>query len=519
MAMEPTSTAPPRRAELLAATSLAIDLGLGQPMEHMLRSCLIAMRLADAVAAGAEQRETAYYAGLLAWIGCHADSQEFAELLGDDIAFRAASYDVDWRGPAYAALLARFVGSGRPLPAHVARLGSFAMHAQAQLTALIDSHCRSASVLADRLGLPAGVTAGLAFTFERFDGSGLPAGASGEAIPLGMRIAHIADVAEVHARRGGRDAAIETVRARSGTQFDPALVTAFVAEADRLLRDDGDAWEQVLALAPASDRTLGDEEFDAVLAAMGDFVDLKSPWTVGHSRAVAALAGAAASALGLPPSEVRALTRAGHVLDLGRMGVPNRVWGKRSALSAAEQEHVRLHPYLSRRILTRVPALRGIARAAGSHHERLDGSGYPQGATATELGMPERILAAADEYRSLQERHPARPALDPSEAAGAVRAQVRSGSLDGPAVEALLAAVGERRVRRSWPAGLTAREVEVLRLIAQGETAAGVGRALHITPKTARNHVEHIYAKLGTSNRTGAALFAVSHGLLDVPSV
>src|SRR5947209_9740978 len=162
------TAARPRRAELIAALSLAIDLGLGQPMEHMLRSCLIAMRLADLVGAEPADRETAYYAGLLAWIGCHADSQEFAELLGDDIAFRAASYEVDWRGPRFAALLLRFVGSERPAGPPAARLASFALHAKAQMQDLIRSHCVSASALAGELGLPAHLSTALTFTFQRF---------------------------------------------------------------------------------------------------------------------------------------------------------------------------------------------------------------------------------------------------------------------------------------------------------------------------------------------------------------
>ena len=128
MDVAPTGAGRPRRAELLAALSLAIDLGLGQPLEHMLRSCLIAMKLADLVGADTVERDTAYYGGLLAWIGCHADSQEFAELLGNDIEFRAASYEVDWRGAPFASLLLRHVGSGRPLSTHTAKLASFMVH-------------------------------------------------------------------------------------------------------------------------------------------------------------------------------------------------------------------------------------------------------------------------------------------------------------------------------------------------------------------------------------------------------
>lgn len=484
----------------------------------MLRSCLIAMGLADLVGADQASRETAYYGGLLAWIGCHADSQEFAELFGNDIEFRAASYEVDWRGPPFASLLLRYVGSGRPPSARTAKLASFAVHARAQMNELISSHCRSAGSLAGRLGLPEPVSRGLTYTFERWDGSGLPTGAAGNQIPLGMRLVHLADVAEVHLRSGGVNAAVAMARARSGTQFDPDLVTAFCEHAQELLpMVEGDVWEQAIQLAPESDRVLTDPELDAMLEAMGDFVDLKSPWSVGHSRVVAELAARAGVGLGLDEPNVAALRRAGHVHDLGRMGVPNRVLGKTSALSTAEEEHVRLHPYLTQRILTRVEALRGIAQLAGAHHERLDGSGYPRGASGAELRLPERILAAADAFQSLRESSPHRPEYGPEDAAAALRKEVRDGRLDGPAVEAVLVAGGHNRpARGSWPAGLTDREVDVLRLIARGYSAVQVAAELHIAPKTARNHVEHIYAKLNTSNRTGAALFALTHGLVGV---
>jgi HD-GYP domain-containing protein (c-di-GMP phosphodiesterase class II) len=275
----------------------------------------------------------------------------------------------------------------------------------------------------------------------------------------------------------------------------------------------------VLRLAPASDRVLDDAELDALLVAVGDFVDLKSPWTVGHSRAVADLAARAGASLGLPAADSTVLGRAGHVLDLGRMGVPNRVREKGSALTPTEQEQVRLHPYLTRRILARVPALGDLARVAGAHHEHLDGSGYPQGAAAPELGMPERILAVADEYQSLSEEHPGRAALPPEQIAKALREEARAGRLDGAAVHAVLGAAGQGRpARAAWPAGLTGREVEVLRRIAQGRSAGEVAAELHISPKTAGNHIEHIYAKIGASNRTGAALFALANGLVGTPS-
>jgi len=514
----PSGAGRPRRAELLAALSLAIDLGLGQPLEHMLRSCLIAMQLADLVGLTPLSGRPPTTGGC--WRGSVAmptPRSSPAELFGNDIEFRAASYEVDWRGAPFASLLLRHVGSGRALSTHTARLASFMVHARAQMIELISSHCRSAGNLAGRLGLPDHVSQGLTFTFERWDGSGLPSGAAGEQIPLGMRIVHLADVAEVHLRSGGVDAAVAMARQRSGTQFDPALVDIFCGHAQELMPADDDAWQRAIQLAPDSDQVLTDGELDALLEAMGDFVDLKSPWTVGHSRVVAELAAQAGVGLGLDGAQVAALRRAGHVLDLGRMGVPNRVWGKTSTLSTAETERMRLHPYLTQRILARVDALRGIAQLAGAHYERLDGSRYPQGTSGAELRLPERVLAAADAYQSLCEPPPHRPAQGSHGAAVVLRGEVRAGRLDGPAVEATLAAAGQGRpARGSRPAGLTDREVDVLRLIARGCSAIEVGTELHIAPKTARNHIEHIYAKLNTSNRTGAALFALTHGLVGI---
>src|SRR5512133_293587 len=381
MAVQPTGGRPgtgPGRAELLAALSLAIDLGLGRPMEHMLRSSLIAARLADRLGLGEQQRGVVFYANLVAWIGCHADSHEVAGWFGDDIAFRADSYRVDWAGsPLLGLLRAR-----RASPAAAGRGGravSFPVAPRGRLSELIHSHCASAGVLADRVGLAAEVREALAYFFERWDGGGLPVGAQGDAIPVEMRVVQLADVAEVHLRLAGVDGAVAMARSRSGTQFDPAIAATFGRCAGEIL--DGlpdDVWRAALAQAPDRDRLLTEGELDGLLEAMGDFVDLKCPFTLGHSRGVAALAAEAGQRCGLPGADVKLLRRAGLVHDLGRMGVSNAIWEKPGPLSAGEWERVRLHPYLTGRILSRVRGLEPVATLAAAHHERQDGSGYPR---------------------------------------------------------------------------------------------------------------------------------------------
>jgi HD-GYP domain-containing protein (c-di-GMP phosphodiesterase class II) len=518
VAGQPTGSPPRnglRRAELLAALSLAIDLGLGQPMEHMLRSSLIANRLADRLGLDERQRGVVYYANLVTWIGCHADSHEFAGWFGDDIAFRADSYRVDWTGLPFLGLLLSYAGRDRPLLERGRRAMSLVGNARRRLSELILSHCTSAGVLADRVGLPRGVRDVLAFSFERWDGGGLPAGVRGEAIPVEMRVVQLADVVEVHLRLGGVDAAVRMAHSRSGTQFDPAVVATFSRCAGEVLGGlPGDVWEAALQQAPDRDRTLTEGELDELLQAMGDFVDLKCPFTLGHSRGVAALAAEAGRRRGLPEPDVDLLRRAGMVHDLGRMGVSNAVWEKPGPLSAGEWERVRLHPYLTGRILSRVRGLEPVAALAAAHHERQDGSGYPRGVSGASLRPSERLLAAADAYHALVEPRPYRPALSEGEAAERLRGAVRESRLDGLAVDAVLEAAGHRVPRRKvWPAGLTTREVEVLRLLTQGLSNRGIAAELCLSEKTVRNHVEHVYAKLGVSNRTGASLFAIEHGI------
>jgi HD-GYP domain-containing protein (c-di-GMP phosphodiesterase class II) len=255
---------------------------------------------------------------------------------------------------------------------------------------------------------------------------------------------------------------------------------------------------------------------DEVAGALADVVDVKSPWLLGHSSGVARLAERAAAGLGLGGEEATALRRSGLLHDLGRVGVSNLVWDKPGALTASEWEQVRLHAYHTERILARSPVLAPLAQTAGMHHERADGSGYHRGATAAAIPTAARVLAAADAFQALTEPRPRRAALSPEQAAGQVQAMVAAGTLDPEAARAVCDAAGValRRTPGSWPAGLTDREVEVLRLLARGRSKKQIAAALVIAPGTVHTHTVHIYEKLGVSTRAGVALFAMEHGLL-----
>jgi HD-GYP domain-containing protein (c-di-GMP phosphodiesterase class II) len=506
-----------RLAELVAALSLGIDLGFGQPMEHVLRQCLISLRLAERIGLDQEARAVVYYTALLVNVGCHTDAHEQARWFGDDIALKSGKYDHEPTSPRAAAAAMRRLGSGYP-PLHRFRVGlEFALSGRKEVDDMMAHHAAIARSLGDELGLPVEVGEALGAAYEQWDGRGWPGGLEGEAVPLAARLAQLGEYLEVAHRVGGVEAVKALARKRGGKQFDPALAALVCAEADMLLSDldSVGTWDAVIDAEPALAVVLSGDQFDAALLAIADFVDLKSPYTLGHARAVADLACEAATRLGLPDAALRTLRRAGLVHDLGRLGISNSIWDKPGPLGAGELERVRMHPYLTERMLHQSEALAPLGAIAVQHRERLDGSGYPRGLAGAAISQPARILGAADAYQAMREPRPYRPPRSADEAAAELRADVRGGRLDPEAVEAVLGAAGHRVMRRrEGPAGLTAREVEVLQLLARGLPNKAIAERLVITPKTVANHIEHIYLKIGASNRARASLFAMQHGLL-----
>ena len=379
--------------------------------------------------------------------------------------------------------------------------------------------CEGGRLLAQRLHLPAAVARALGQVSARWDGKGVPGDVAGEEIARPLRIVRVAHdlVAVAHAR--DREAAVTALGRRRGRGYDPQIVDAALSEPETLLRaaEPADAWERILDAEPRPVATIATAGLASVARAFGEFVDLKVGFLRGHSSRVAGLAATSAEALGCSRTEVAVVRAAGFFHDLGRVAVPNGIWDKPGRLSAGERERVRLHPYYTERVLERAPALAPLALLAGSHHERLDGTGYHRGAAAAQLSAGARVLAAADAFDAMTHDRPYRAALRPAAARAELGELVRAGALDKRAVDAVLEAAGAAAlgVRQGHPAGLTDREVEVLRLIAQGRTNRQIAAALVITEKTAGHHVEHIYAKAGVSTRVGAALFAMRHDLVE----
>jgi HD-GYP domain-containing protein (c-di-GMP phosphodiesterase class II)/DNA-binding CsgD family transcriptional regulator len=519
--MSTTEGAPALRlSELLGVLSFGVDLGMGQPMEHVLRQAMISLGLAERIGLGADERDAVYFGSLLAWVGCHIDAYEQAKWFGDETVLkhdvRLTDFASASSGPLF---MLRHLGGDRPLPRRVAMAPAFLGEGRRVAESMLDNHWRASDDLMERIGLDQLIRDTVEQSFERWDGRGIPRGIAGAEILVTSRLVNLADVVSVFHRAGGVEAAVAVARERAGTQFDPELVDTFADVAEELFAEleATEPWAAMTGAEQASRYWLAHERLDAALEAVADFVDVKSPWTIGHSRGVAALVGEAAAHYGLSDADATRLRRAALVHDLGRLGVPNSIWDKPGPLSPAELERARMHVYLTERMLATSPALAPLAAIAGQHHERLDGSGYPRGLTGGDITPAGRLLAATDSYHARLEPRPHRPAQSREEAATELRADVRAGRIDADAAAAVLAAGGHRSgKKRQWPAGLTDREVEVLRLLARGMSNKEIAAELVISPKTVGAHLEHVYAKLGVSNRAMAGLFAAKHGLILV---
>jgi len=513
-------------AELMAAMSLACDTGMGLPLETGLATCLLSMELGRAAGLDAAELERTYRLAMLQHIGCTSVAAENAAAMGDELVLREHSVLLDFSDNRE---MFRF------LLGHVSRVSPVLERPLALARALVRGRrlldtapevCEAGRMLGSRCGYDEGCLADLEAVYECWDGSGVPLGVSGAEIPLPVQVVQVATLAVNAERLLGADAAAALVRARSGHTLSPAVAAVYLTDPAVLfsvLSGRETLWDAVLEAEPDSPpsssrstaRAAAQLDVDEALSAMADFADLTAPCLVGHSRGVAQLAGVAAAAYGLTPTEVERTRWAGYVHDVGRVAVSAAVWNSAKPLTADQREKLRLHPYYTQRVLERAPFLRSLSEIASCHHERLDGSGYFRGVAGPSLSAAARVLAAADVFQTKVEPRPHRDALQADAAAAHLKEEARAGRLDPAAVDAVLDAAGQAR-EESHPR-LTPREVEILVAAARGGSIREVARALGIAPKTVDGHLQRIYPKIGVSTRAGATLYALEHGILPTP--
>jgi HD-GYP domain-containing protein (c-di-GMP phosphodiesterase class II) len=504
---------------VVGALSLATDLGTGQPLEHALRTAALAVRIGELAGASPQELADAYYVALLHSAGCTWDGHEAAFIYGDDISPRAGFALVDSGDhDEVVAFLKLVVGGGRPPPERDALIQEVLAQGLPPVQQTFATHCEVAQRFAGWLGFGAGTQAALAHVFERWDGHGLPGVTSGEDLPLPARLLHVARDISVFISARGPDEAGDVIARRSGGAYDPALAALAVRNLDEMLADLDETriWEQAIQSEPAPQVWIMGEGVDAAFTAMAAFTDLKSPWFREHSVGVADLTEAAAWRMSLPAADVARARWAALAHDLGRVGVSNTIWEKPGRLGFGEWERVRLHSHFTERAFAQSPTLAPVGLLAGSHHERLDGSGYHRGAAGPALDPAARILAAAGSYQAMREARPYREALDAPAAEAELLQAAKDGWLDPDVVDAVLGAAGHSVAPRlrELPADLTEREVEVLLILVRGRANREIAEDLGISPKTVGHHVQHIYEKAGVRSRAAATVWAFEHGLV-----
>src|SRR5712691_3019556 len=513
-----------RRADFLMALAYATDLATGHSRDFALRSCVLAMRFAEVARLDQETRRSVFHQALLRYIGCNADTHLLADAWGDEITLRRELHHIDMGNRAefvevfVRAITRKFAGaSPEELAKEVER--GLAQGPQVNVP-ILSGHCEVAQRIAERIGLPEQIRENLGQIYERWDGHGLPRGLAGNAVKLPVRLVTLAQDAIALNDHHGFETMKAMIAKRAGGGYEPELADLFVAHAERLLAGlDGPVdRETILALEPVPHAMLGEDACEEAYLAIADMIDMRMPFTFGHSRAVAALADAAGKHMDLPASDIRDVRWAAYTHDIGELAVPVSIWMRASALTERETDATRLHPYHGERALA---SLGGggkvVAALVQRHHERLDGSGYYRNSRGPDLSPAARILAAAEAFQTAREARPYRAALSDAAAAAKLRSAVKEGKLCPEAVEAVLTCAGQpaRRATADRLAGLTPREIEVLRLIAAGHTAKEAARQLEIAPKTADNHIQNLYSKIGVSTRAGAALYALERGLVQ----
>ena len=421
-----------RRADFLMTLAYATDLATGHTRDFAVRSCMLAMRFAETMGLDIDLRRSVYHQALLRHVGCNADTHLLAAAFGDEIALHQ-EYRPHRQG--------RHLGNPRDvcprpdadLSKHVAGGGRQAVaEARTVTVPVLAGCCEVAQMIAGRLGLSVEACENLGQPYERWDGLGLPLGLKGKAVRLPVRVVALAQDAIVLAEHHGFEAMTSIIAKRRGSAYEPELADLFLAHAGHLLDalDEVVDREAILALEPLPHAVLDAAACEEACLAIADMIDMRMPFTFGHSRAVAALADAAGKHMGLPAADIRDIRWAAYTHDIGELAVPVATWMKAGPLTARETDAVRLHPYHGERALASLGEEgKPVAALVLRHHERLDGSGYHRYAKAPDLSPAARVLAAAEAFQTAREARPHRAALSDTAAATKLRNAVRDGKL------------------------------------------------------------------------------------------
>jgi HD-GYP domain-containing protein (c-di-GMP phosphodiesterase class II) len=404
-------------SELISALSHALDITEGQPAGHCIRCCWIGMHIGEKLGMPTERLWELYYTLLLKDLGCSSNASRICELyLTDDLSFKRDFKWVDGSLPQVLRFVLRHTGPSSGLIDRLKTLGGILTNGDEIAQELTLTRCTRGADIARQLRFPEAVALGIHALDEHWNGQGRPVGLQGAQIPLYSRIALLAQVIDVVNTADGKTAAVDEIKKRSGSWFDPELVEAFTAVAS-----DNEFWatlnsaaieSRVLRLEPGGHEVSLDEDyFDDIAEAFGQVVDAKSPYTAGHSARVGLYTSLLSEAMEIPESRRRWLKRGALLHDVGKLGVSNSILDKPGKLDNIEWLAVQRHAAFTEAILGRISNFDELSRVSAAHHERLDGGGYPRGLKATDIAIETRIITTADIFDAITAERPYRGAV------------------------------------------------------------------------------------------------------------
>ncbi|NUY55459.1 MULTISPECIES: HD-GYP domain-containing protein [unclassified Salinivibrio] len=431
-------------SELILALSTALDMTEGQPPEHCMRCTWLGMKLADALALDDQQRHDLFYTLLLKDAGCSSNAARICELyLTNDLAFKQSYKVVDGSLSSVLNFVLKNTGVKRGFMQKLSTTLDIIRHGDMYAQELIETRCTRGADVARDLRFSESVAEAIYALDEHYDGGGRPDQLKADQIPLFSRIALMTQVIDVFRTESGVDAALRELKNRRGTWFDPDLVDTFLQLAHEpqfwQQLDSPTLKEEVLSMTPANTCIWVDDDYmDDIAAAFGRIVDAKSPFTSGHSERVSVYASLIADELNISEHDKKWLKRGALLHDIGKLGVSNNVLDKPGKLDDEEWEHVKRHAALSKTILSKIHQFDHLAKFASAHHEKLDGSGYPDGMQGDDISLLTRIITTADIFDAITAERPYRGPIPMNKALSIMKEETGT-AIDARCLQALIA--------------------------------------------------------------------------------